>query len=153
MWRLECWESGRESYRERQKRSQYRKNKRNIWQQKYLFIQCGLNTIFDETASLYFYKSTHSNDVPTKIGKPNTDLFAVYLSGAYISGTFLSVFTHIDITWIHKKKLRLDKSNHRPVSLLPNISKIFGVSIGRSLTTSKQSFQNSEKSFRKEYST
>ena len=42
-----------------------------------------------------------------------------------ISGKFLSVLKLADVKPVHKKKPRLEKTNYQPVSLLPNISKVF----------------------------
>ena len=86
-------------------------------------------TIFKEIVSLDTKKATHSNDLPTKIVKANADLFSVFVSNAFnesvISCKFLFVLKLADVTPVHKKKSRLEKSNYRPISLLPNISKIF----------------------------
>ena len=74
-------------------------------------------------------KATHSNDVPTKIVKANADLFSIFVSNAFnesvISGKFLSVLKLADVKPVHKKKSRLEKTYYGPVSLLPNISKVF----------------------------
>ena len=87
------------------------------------------DTIFKEILSLDTKKATHSNDVPTKIVKANADLFSIFVSNAFnesvISGKFLSVLKLADVKPVHKKKSRLEKTNYRPVSLLPNISKVF----------------------------
>ena len=87
------------------------------------------DTIFKEILSLDTKKATHSNDVSTKIVKANADLFSIFVSTAFnesvISGKFLSVLKLADVKPVHQKKSRLEKTNYRPVSLLPNISKVF----------------------------
>ena len=41
------------------------------------------------------------------------------------TGEFPQVFKHADITPVHKKKEKSGKTNYRPVSILPNNSKIY----------------------------
>ena len=93
------------------------------------------DTIFKEILSLDTKKATHSNDVPTKIVKANADLFSIFVSNAFnesvISGKFLSVLKLADVKPVHKKKSRLEKTNYQPVSLLPNIPKMFGRCVHR----------------------
>ena len=85
--------------------------------------------IFQEIVSLDTNKSTHSNDVAAKIVKANTDLFSIFVSNDFnksvISCKFLSILKLADITPVRKKKLKLEKSNYRPVTLLTNILKLF----------------------------
>ena len=84
-------------------------------------------TILMKIISLDTKKATHSKDVPTKIVKANAVLFSILISNAFneseISSKFLSVLKLADATPVHKKKKksRLEKSEYRPVSLLPNI--------------------------------
>ena len=87
------------------------------------------DTIFKEIVSLDTNKATHSNDVPTKNVKANADLFSIFASNAFnefvVSCKFLFVLKLADVKPVHKKASRLEKTNYRPVSLLPNISKNF----------------------------
>ena len=87
------------------------------------------DTIFKEILSLDTKKATHSNDGPTKIVKANAHLFSSFVSNAFnesvISGQFLSVLKLAGVKPVNKKKSRLEKINNRPISLLPNISKVF----------------------------
>ena len=75
---------------------------------------------FDLVSSDTIFKAMHSNDVPTKIVKADADLFSIFLSNAFsesvISGKFLSVLKLADDKPVHKKKSRLEKTNHRPVT-------------------------------------
>ena len=48
-----------------------------------------------------------------------------------ISCKFLSVLKLADVKPAHKKKSRLEKTNYQPVSLLPNIPKMFGRCVHR----------------------
>ena len=87
------------------------------------------NTIFREIVSPDTIKPTHSYDVPTKIVKANADLFSIFASNAFnefaISCKFMSVLKLADVKPVHKKASRFEKTNSRPVALLPNISNIF----------------------------
>ena len=116
------------------------------------------DTIFKEIVSLDTKKATHSNDVPTKIVKANADLFSIFVSNAFnesvVSCKFLFVLKLVDVKPVHKKTSRLEKTNYRPVSLLPNISKIFERCMHRQISkyfeTVLSKFQCG---FRKGYST
>ena len=87
------------------------------------------DTIFKEILSLDTKKATKNNDVPTKIVKANADLLSIFASNAFnefvISCKFLPVLKLVDVKPVHKKASRLEKTNYRPVSLLPKISKNF----------------------------
>ena len=56
-------------------------------------------------------------------------MFSIFASNAFnesvVSYKFLSVLKLANVKPVHKKASRLEKTNYRPVSLLPNISKIF----------------------------
>ena len=69
------------------------------------------------------------HDIPTKNLKENADLFADFLHPAFNecveSGKFPSFLKPADITLVSIKSLRNSKNNNRPVSILPNVSKIF----------------------------
>ena len=71
-----------------------------------------------------------------------------------ISGKFLLVLKLADARPVHKKKSRLEKTNYRSVSLLPNISKVFERCMHRQISeyfeTVSSKFQCG---FRKAYST
>ena len=116
------------------------------------------DTIFKEILSLDTKKATHSNDGPTKIVKANANLFSIFVSNAFnesvISGQFLSVLKLAGVKPVHKKKSRLEKTNNRPVSLLPNISEVFERCMQRQISeyfeTVLSKFQCD---FRKGYST
>ena len=68
------------------------------------------DTIFKEMVSLDTKKTTHSNDVPTKIIEANTDLFLIFVSNAFnesvISCKFLFLLNLTDVTPVHKKKIK-----------------------------------------------
>ena len=68
-------------------------------------------------------------DITTKVIKMNKDIFAGFIAKAFNNcvdkGVFRDDLKHADITPTLKKKDKCDKSNDRPVSMLPNISKIY----------------------------
>ena len=73
-------------------------------------------------------KDTQQGDIPTKIVK-NKDIFSYFISAnfnnAVNKGVFPDELKHADIKPIYKRESRNEKENYRPVSILPNLSKIF----------------------------
>ena len=82
-------------------------------------------------------KARQNTDVPTKIVKENADIFANVLvsnfSDSIEKSNFPSILKSASITSVFKKGDRKSKDNYRPVSILPNISKIFERCIFRQL--------------------
>ena len=68
-------------------------------------------------------KTCQKDDIPAKVIKMNKDIFAGFV--ASFMGVFPDDVKHADVTPIHKKKDKSDKNNYRPVSILPNISKMY----------------------------
>ena len=87
------------------------------------------DTIFKEIVSLDNKKATHSNDYQPRLLKQMLICFQflhlMLLMNLPFSCIFPSVLKLADVKPVHKKASRLEKTNYRPVSLLPNISKIF----------------------------
>ena len=88
-----------------------------------------LTDIEKEMKSLNTNKASHSSDIPTKILKQNVDFFSPfildYVNKSISSCTFPSILKLADIIPVYKKDSRYEKSNYRPISVLPNLSKIF----------------------------
>ena len=65
-------------------------------------------------------KTTQNTDIPTKLVKDNTDIFAEFV--------FISLKRFIEklanTTPVQKKAWKSSKENYEPVSILPNISKV-----------------------------
>ena len=79
--------------------------------------------------SLNANNASHSSNISTKILKQKVDFFSPFILG-YVnkpisSSTFPSIIKLADITPVYKKDSRYEKSNYRPISVLPNLSKIF----------------------------
>ena len=72
---------------------------------------------------------TQSCDIPIKIAKENIDIFSNFLcvsfSSSINSRKFQKNLKLADITSLLKKGKKDIKSNYRPVSILPNLSKNF----------------------------
>ena len=79
--------------------------------------------------SLNSNKASHSSDKPTKNLKQNADFYSPfildYVTKSISSSTFPSILKLADIIPVYKKDSRYEKSNYRPTSVLPNLSKIF----------------------------
>ena len=116
------------------------------------------DTFFKEILSLDTKKATHSIDKPTKIVKENVNLFPIFVSNPFnesvLSFKFLPELKLADVKPLHKKKSRLEKTNYRPVSLLPNISKVFERCLHREISEYfETALLKCQCGFRKEYST
>ena len=74
-------------------------------------------------------KATQQGDIATKIIKDNKDLCSYFISASFNNavnnGVFPNELKQADIKPIYKKESRNEKENYRPVSILPNLSKIF----------------------------
>ena len=74
-------------------------------------------------------KTCQDSDIPTKTIKLNIDLFSSFICQNFnycISiGKFPNELKHAMLYQSTKKKDKSDKTNYRPVSILPNISKIY----------------------------
>ena len=79
--------------------------------------------------SLLSSKAAQDSDIPTKVIKDNIDIFTPILLEEFNKSLALAVFPSsiklANITQLFKKVDRTDKSNYRPISILPNLSKVF----------------------------
>ena len=84
-------------------------------------------------------KASQDSDIPTKIIKDNIGIFVPVLLTEFNESLKLNRFPHsmksADITSVSKKNDRTDKSNYRPISILPNLSKVFERCIYKQLST------------------
>ena len=67
--------------------------------------------------------------MPTKIIKNNFDIFSKYfranLNNTIETSTFPEQLKYANVKPVFKKDSRTDKKKYRPISVLPNISKIY----------------------------
>ena len=74
-------------------------------------------------------KACQKDVIPTKVIRKKKYIFAGFIAkdfNNYVDkGVFPNKLKQADVTPIHKKKDKSDKTNYKPVSILPNISKIY----------------------------
>ena len=82
-----------------------------------------------EILNLDSSKACQESDLPTKIIKANSDIFTEVihkkLNRSLEEGNFLCIMKLFNVTPVYKKGNRSETSNYRPISILPNISKVF----------------------------
>ena len=68
-------------------------------------------------------------DISIKIVKENVDIISHFLyhnfNNSLSCSTFPTGMKYADVTPIHKKDDKTDKTNYRPISILPNLSKVY----------------------------
>ena len=93
------------------------------------FENVSVKDIEKELKNLLSSKAAQDTDIPTKVIKPNIDIFTPILSDEFNKSLALGIFPSsmklANITPVFKKDDRTDKSNYRPISILPNLSKVF----------------------------
>ena len=85
--------------------------------------------IHKELNNLNINKVTQNTNIPAKIIKENSDIFGDFvfsnLNCCINTSSHTSLSKRADITPAHKKDSKSEKNNYRPVSILPNISKVY----------------------------
>ena len=98
-------------------------------QDTFSFVHCSYEDVLEEIRSLNVLKACPKTSIPPKIIKDNYDIFALKLhndiNNSIDNAMFPDKQKEADITPVHKKDDRTDKTNYRPVSILPAVSKIF----------------------------
>ena len=93
------------------------------------FTEVDQKDIEKEILKLDVNKASQSSDIPTKIVIENVDIFGDFICTSYNntvkSSQFYQNLKLADITPAYKKGKKDMKENYRPVSILPNLSKIF----------------------------
>ena len=101
------------------------------------FKLVSIEDICKEIRALDTSKATQSDDIPTKIIKNNSDIFSkifqANLNNAIETSTFPEQLKYADVKRVFEKDSRTDKNNYRPISILPNISKIYERCINKQL--------------------
>ena len=93
------------------------------------FENVSVKEIKKELRNLLSSKAAQDTDIPTKVIKENIDIFTPILLDEFNKSLALGIFPSsmklANITRVFKKDDTTDKSNYRPISILPNLSKIF----------------------------
>ena len=96
---------------------------------RFSFKNVSLEDVKKVTRGLDITKASQLLDIPTKIIKQNADIFSefffVNINHSISNSTFPEQLKWADVKPVFKKNSRTDKENYRPVSILPNISKIY----------------------------
>ena len=98
---------------------------REKFQPKFSFHFVTLEKTLKEVALLSDKKASQASYILAKIIKENRDLMAYFIlhkfSNALSSSEYPASLKYADITPIFKKNNKTEKSNYRPVSILPNL--------------------------------
>ena len=74
-------------------------------------------------------KAAQEKDIRTNILKQNSDFFAFHvqkdINASISTSNFPNDLKEADVIPVYKKKSKLSKENYRPISILPNISKVY----------------------------
>ena len=74
-------------------------------------------------------KATQTDDMLIKIIKNNSDILSKFfqenLNDTVLTSTFPDQLKYADVTTACKKDPQTEKENHRPISILPNVSNIY----------------------------
>ena len=100
----------------------------------------------------------HGSDISSRIIKKSADIFTDFLHSSFNNSIYQSEFPSIlklaNVIHVFKKGDRNPKENYRPVSILPNISKIFERCTFRQISSSMDSYLSKQQcGFRKGCST
>ena len=87
-----------------------------------------LKKLFENLLNLDSSKACQDSDIPTKVIKSESDIFTDALYSEFNRSLETNVFPpsmkFANATLVHKKGNRSEKDNYRPVSILPNLSKV-----------------------------
>ena len=96
---------------------------------RFSFEQITYEDIHKEMRKLDCTKASQDTDIPSSIIKENADIFANFLYFNYNKAVsdcdFPTGFKNVNVSPIYKKDSRLEKKNHRFISIFSNLSKIF----------------------------
>ena len=74
-------------------------------------------------------KASQKTDIPVKIVKENVDIISHFMyhnfNYSLSCSTFPTGMKYADVTTIHKKDDKTDKTNYRLINILPNLSKVY----------------------------
>ena len=96
---------------------------------KFSFHLVTLEETLKEVAFLSEKKASQASDIPVKIIRENRGLIAYFIShnfnNALSCSEYAASLKYADTTLVFKKDDKTDKTNYRPISILPNLSKIY----------------------------
>ena len=88
-----------------------------------------VDDISKEIERLDIKKAIQESDIPTKVIKQFPNLFIDFLhkniNSCLTEGTFANDFKKTVFHPTHKKECKSGRSHYRPISILPNLSKIY----------------------------
>ena len=122
------------------------------------FSKVNLDCILKHIKNINIQKASQESEIPNKIVKDNHDIFGPFihksLNQVIECSKFPKALKMANITPIFKKTERTDKNNYRPVSILPNLSKIYERCLyDQILDFFNDIFSKYQCGFRKNYST
>ena len=87
------------------------------------------NAIVKELNKLKTKKASQKTGIPMKIVKENVDITSHFLyhnfNNSLSCSTFPTGMKYADVTLTHKKDDKTDKTNYRPIIILPDLSKVY----------------------------
>ena len=82
-----------------------------------------------EVNNLKIKKALQKSDIPLTIVTENVDIISYFLyhnlNNSLSCATFPTLMKYADVIPIHEKDDKTDKENYRPISILPNLSKVY----------------------------
>ena len=104
------------------------KKMKNLGNSTFCFNFVSHDDIVKELNKLKTKKASQKTDIPIKIVKENVDIISHFLHHNFNKSLSCSSFPtgmkYADVTPIHKEDDKTDK-NYRPISILPNLSKVY----------------------------
>ena len=101
---------------------------KNTAHQIFSFQHVSIDKIKKEIMNLDHTKASQENDIPVKLLKANADIICEIIFTDF-NNNLVDIFPEslktANVTPVFKKDSRTDKTNYRPVSILPNLSKIY----------------------------
>ena len=105
------------------------KNIERIGHASFAFEFVSFEETIKEVNKLSIKKAFQALDIPVKIIKENRDLISYFVynnfNNALSSSQYPNGLKYADVTPVFKKDDKSDKSNYRPISILPNLSKVY----------------------------
>ena len=103
---------------------------KNTAHQIFSFKHVSIDEVKKEIMNLDHTNASQENDIPVKLLKANADIICGIIvtdfnNNLIVKGLFPESLKTANVTPVYKKDSRTDKTNYRPVSILPNLSKVY----------------------------